>query len=198
MPPTANCSHCDTAQTSRVARSPACSRCAPTPSTSRSAAPGHVFGSCSTPTQLRTELQHARLPTSGCKVRRPTPVFPLGRPKRRRAGAHMTRFWKREDRSIEQLLRANRPEPRDELSSSILQSISETPLRTAPRRAHSGRRLGLALALTVAALSLASVLGGISAASAGLGGIVRVATNAVTPSHTQSNTAGGSVNDNAN
>lgn len=110
----------------------------------------------------------------------------------------MTRFWKREDRSIEQLLRANRPEPRDELSSSILQSISETPLRTAPRRAHSGRRLGLALALTVAALSLASVLGGISAASAGLGGIVRVATNAVTPSHTQSNTAGGSVNDNAN
>jgi hypothetical protein len=99
----------------------------------------------------------------------------------------MARFWKRsEDRSIEQLLRANRPEPRDEFAASILSQVTDAPAPAAPRRTGSPRRFALALALTVVAVGLAGVLGGISAATAGLGGIAHVATKAVTPSHTQS------------
>lgn len=95
----------------------------------------------------------------------------------------MARFWKRgEDKSIERLLRANRPEPRHELVSSILGHVKEARPRST--RVTSRRRLGLALALTVAMIALAAVLGGISAATAGVGGIFSVATNAVTPSHT--------------
>ena len=98
----------------------------------------------------------------------------------------MARFWKRgKDRSIEQLLRANRPEPRDEFASSVLSRITDSPASASPRRTGSPRRLGLALALTLVAISIAAVLGGISAATAGLGGIVHVATKAVTPSHTK-------------
>ena len=93
----------------------------------------------------------------------------------------MAWFWKRdEDRAVEQLLRANRPEPRDEFASSILGRITDAPI---VRRAATPRRFGAALALTVVALGLAAVLGGISAASAGMGGIVHVATKAVSPSH---------------
>ena len=99
----------------------------------------------------------------------------------------MARFWQRgKDRSIEQLLRANRPEPRDEFAASVLNQVTDTPALAAPRRARSTRRFALALALTVVALGLAGVLGGISAATAGLGGIAHVAKKAVTPSHTQS------------
>jgi hypothetical protein len=91
-------------------------------------------------------------------------------------------FWKRgEDRSVEELLRANRPEPREEFSSSLLSRIAATPRRA--RLAASPRRVGLALALTVASLTAASLLGGISAASAGVGGIFHVASQAVSPSH---------------
>jgi hypothetical protein len=101
----------------------------------------------------------------------------------------MARFWKRgKDRSIEQLLRANRPEPRDEFAASVLSQVTDAPAPTAPRRTGSPRRFALALALTVVALGLAGVLGGITAATAGLGGIAHVATKAVTPSHTTSST----------
>jgi hypothetical protein len=112
----------------------------------------------------------------------------------------MARFWKRgTDRSIEQLLRANRPEPRDEFASSILNRITDSPAPATPRRTGSPRRLGLALALTVVAISIAAVLGGISAASAGLGGIAHIATKAVTPSHTTSvNTSSSKKDDNSN
>ena len=92
----------------------------------------------------------------------------------------MARFWKRgEDQSVEELLRTNRPQPRDEFASSLLSRISATPRRVTA----SPRRVGLALALTVAALAVASVLGGISAASAGVGSIFHVAAQAVSPSH---------------
>lgn len=95
----------------------------------------------------------------------------------------MARFWKRgEDRSIEQLLRANRPEPSDEFASSILNQIADAPASATPRRTRSPQRLALALVVTVALIGLAGVLGGISAASAGLGGIAHVAKNAVAPS----------------
>jgi hypothetical protein len=101
----------------------------------------------------------------------------------------MARFWQRgKDRSIEQLLRANRPEPRDEFAASVLSQVTDAPAPVAPRRTGSPRRFALALALTVVALGLAGVLGGITAATAGLGGIAHVATKAVTPSHTQSTT----------
>ena len=83
----------------------------------------------------------------------------------------MARFWKRgTDRSIEQLLRAHRPEPTDAFASSILSQIGDSPAPATPQRTSSPRRFALALALTVVALSIAAVLGGISAASAGLGG----------------------------
>jgi hypothetical protein len=101
----------------------------------------------------------------------------------------MARFWKRsEDRSIEQLLRANRPKPRDEFAASVLSQVSDAPVPAAPRRTSSPRRFALALALTIVALGLAGVLGGISAATAGLTGIAHVAKKAVTPSHTTSTT----------
>lgn len=106
----------------------------------------------------------------------------------------MTRFWKRgEDRPVEELLRANRPEPRDEFASSLLSRIAATPRRVTA----SPRRVGLALALAVATVALASVLGGISAASAGVGGIFHVATQAVSPSHnTKADTSGPSTSSN--
>ncbi|MGN6797550.1 MAG: hypothetical protein ACTHKS_05325 [Gaiellaceae bacterium] len=101
----------------------------------------------------------------------------------------MARFWKRgTDRSIEQLLRANRPEPTREFASSILSQITASPAPATSRRTGSPRRFALALALTVVALSIAAVLGGISAASAGLGGIAHIATKAVSPAHTKSTT----------
>jgi hypothetical protein len=103
----------------------------------------------------------------------------------------MARFWKRsEDRSVDELLRANRPRPRDEFASSLLSRIAATPRRVTA----SPRRVGLALALTVAAVAVASVLGGISAASAGVGGIFHVATQVVSPSHnTKADTSGPST-----
>ena len=95
----------------------------------------------------------------------------------------MARFWRRtEDQSVETLLRASRPEPRDEFASSLLGRIAATPRHA--RQVASPRRIGLALALTVASLVAASLLGGIGAASAGVGGIFHVAKDAVSPSHT--------------
>lgn len=96
----------------------------------------------------------------------------------------MARFWKRSEDRIERLLRSNRRAPNDDFASSILDRISAS--QQAPRRVGSPRRLGLALALAVASLALVAALGGVTAASAGLGGIFHVASNATT--HTTSTT----------
>ena len=47
----------------------------------------------------------------------------------------MARFWQRgKDRSIEQLLRSNRPEPRDEFAASVLSQVTDAPARRAGLR----------------------------------------------------------------
>jgi hypothetical protein len=67
------------------------------------------------------------------------------------------RFWRRGD-DLEARLRANRPEPRRELVSSIAARIDEAPR---PRR----HRLALAGALTAGALVMFSAFGGLGYAA---------------------------------
>ena len=110
----------------------------------------------------------------------------------------MARFWKRdEDRSIERALRAHRPEPRDEFAASVLSQIDQ-PAPSSNRTARSPRRVGLALGLTVFSLAVGSALGGISAASAGLGGVIHVAGKAVHHPSDPGNGNSNSKNDKGN
>jgi hypothetical protein len=104
----------------------------------------------------------------------------------------MARFWKRgADRSIERLMRANRPAPRDDFASSILQRIAS---ETTPRRRISPHRYRLALVVAVLLVALAAALGGISAATAGVGNILHAATNVVTPASTDTSSSGKQLN----
>jgi hypothetical protein len=90
----------------------------------------------------------------------------------------MARFWKRgADRSTERLLRANRPAPTDGFTSSLLRRIEGE----SPSRRISPRRYRPALVMAVLLVALAAALGGITAASAGVGSIVHAATKVVSP-----------------
>jgi hypothetical protein len=89
----------------------------------------------------------------------------------------MKDFWRNGDR-LDRKLRAQRPEPRDELVSRIESRIGESRPRT-----YRGFRLGLAAALTVGMLVALSAFGGFSYAATGVTHAVRAATHVVAPQH---------------
>jgi hypothetical protein len=91
----------------------------------------------------------------------------------------MARFWKRgTGRSVERLLRANRPTPRGDFAQSLMRRLDA---EITPKRRVSPQRYRLALVMAVLLVALAAALGGITAASAGVGNIVHAAAKVVTP-----------------
>jgi len=103
----------------------------------------------------------------------------------------MVRFWRRKtDRSVDRLLETHRPEPTDDFASSLLARLASA----APgSRGRSPRRIGIALALVIVAVALASVLGGVGAASAGMTDIFHVASRAVSPAPQTASSSGQSA-----
>jgi hypothetical protein len=99
----------------------------------------------------------------------------------------MTRLWKRHrEDEIERLLRANRPEPRDEFVNSLLGPLETKPQRFRPQR--PGRRILLATAVTVLAASAAIAAGGAHVAGTSISNLVRVAQSGVSSAnHTPNN-----------
>jgi hypothetical protein len=90
----------------------------------------------------------------------------------------MRRFWKRRrEDEIEQLLRANRAEPRDEFVNSVLGRLEGQRPRFRPQR--SGRRILVATVLTALAASAAIAAGGAHVAGTSLSSLVRVAQSGV-------------------
>jgi hypothetical protein len=82
------------------------------------------------------------------------------------------RFWKRRrEDEIEQLLRANRAEPRDEYVNSVLGRLETQRPRFRPRR--SGRRILVATAVTALAASAAIAAGGAHVAGTSISNLVR-------------------------
>jgi hypothetical protein len=98
----------------------------------------------------------------------------------------MARFWKRDDDLVGRVLRTHRPEPREDFVQSILGRLEGAK----PSRRVSAGRFRLALVMSVLLVALAAALGGISAASAGVGGIFHVASKVVSPAKTDSSSSG--------
>lgn len=105
----------------------------------------------------------------------------------------MRAFWKphRED-EIEQLLRANRAEPREEFTASLLERLETRERRFRPQRL--GRRIVVAAAVTALAAGAGVAAGATHVAGTSISNIVHVANgNSSKPGH--SNAQGASEND---
>ena len=89
------------------------------------------------------------------------------------------RFRRHRDQPIEELLRANRPEPRPELVASIVDRVEAE--RGQRGRRGLGRRLALAAALTALAVGGAVVAGASSSVSVAAGDLASAVRNAFTP-----------------
>lgn len=100
----------------------------------------------------------------------------------------MPKFWKhRRDEPVEQLLRAHRPEPRDEFATKLLGRVRAERPRRGLRLA--GRGAFAATALTAIAVAAAVAAGGVHTATTSLNGIVEVGKHTLASNNSNGNSS---------
>lgn len=99
----------------------------------------------------------------------------------------MRKFWQhRRDDEIERLLRANRPEPRDEFAASLLERLEARRHRFRPQRV--GRRILVAAAVTALAAGAGVAAGGTHVAGTSISNLVQVAKSGINGANHSANT----------